>query len=244
LRPFWRSKKVNSQPFPGFPTKSSFTPLPNLFFTGLLPQIGSLTELKLILHIFWRLYQKRGWPKFVTYGELIADKTLVEGMEGASAPAEVLSHALESAVKRGALLHLALNREGETQDLYFINTEANRGAIAKLQSGELSLGALPQPQPYIKEEKPNIFALYEQNISLLTPMIAEELKEAEKLYPASWIEEAFKEAVSLNKRSWRYIARILERWSSEGKESGEFRRDFKKEKAPSRKGRYRHLVRR
>ena len=231
---------MNNQPFPGFPAKSNFTPLPNVFFTGLLPQIGSLTELKLILHIFWRLYQKRGAPKFVNYRELIGDKTLMEGVEGSS-PAEVLGNALESAIKRGVLLYLVLEKEGESQKLYFINNEANRRAIAKLQSGELSLGALPQPPPHIKEEKPNIFALYEQNIGLLTPMIAEELKEAEKLYPASWIEEAFKEAVSLNKRSWRYIARILERWSSEGKESGEFRRDFKKEKVPSRKGRYGHL---
>lgn len=230
---------MNNQPFLGFPAKSSFTPLPNLFFTGLLPQIGSLAELKLILHIFWRLYQKRGAPKFVTYKELIGDKTLMEGLEGSS-PTEVLGSALESAVKQGILLHLVLEKEGESPKLYFINNEANRRAIAKLQSGELSLGALPQPPPYIKEEETNIFALYEQNIGLLTPMIAEELKEAEKLYPASWIEEAFKEAVSLNKRSWRYIARILERWSSEGKESGEFRRDLKK-KSHSRKGRYGHL---
>jgi len=232
---------LNNQPFPGFPAKLSFTPLPNLFFTRLLPQIGSLAELKLMLHIFWRLYQKRGAPKFVTYKELISDKTIMEGIEGSS-PAEVLGSALESAEKRGVLLHLVLEKEGESQKLYFINDEANRRAIAKLQSGELSLGALPHPPPYMKEEKPNIFALYEQNIGLLGPMIAEELKEAEKLYPASWIEEAFKEAVSLNKRSWRYIARILERWSSEGKGSGEFRRDLKKEKVSSLKGRYRHLV--
>lgn len=232
---------MNNQPFPGFPAKLSFTPLPNLFFTRLLPQIGSLAELKLILHIFWRLYQKRGAPKFVTYKELTSDKTLMEGIEGSS-PAEVLDSALESAEKRGVLLHLALEKEGESQKLYFINNEDSRRDIAKLQSGELSLSALPQPLPHIKEEKPNIFALYEQNIGLLGPMIAEELKEAEKLYPASWIEEAFKEAVSLNKRSWRYIARILERWSTEGKESGEFRRDFKK-KGYSRKGRYGHLVR-
>jgi DNA replication protein len=233
---------LNNQPFPGFPAKSNFTPLPNPFFARLLPQISSLTELKLILHIFWRLYQKQGAPKFVTYRELIGDKTLMAGIEGSN-PAEVLDSALESAVKRGVLLHLAPEKEGESTKLYFINNEDSRRDIAKLQSGEISLGALPQPMPYIKkEEKPNIFALYEQNIGLLTPMIAEELKEAEKLYPASWIEEAFKEAVSLNKRSWRYIARILERWSTEGKESGEFRRDFKK-KGYSRKGRYGHLVR-
>ncbi|HJX69858.1 MAG TPA: DnaD domain protein [Dehalococcoidia bacterium] len=244
---------MNSKPFPGFPTKTHFTPLPNLFFTTLLSQIGSLAELKLILYIFWLLYQKRNQPRFVTDEELLADKTLMEGIEGVSAPAEVLRSTLESALKHGVLLHLALDREGEPRDLYFINDEPSRRAIARLQSGELSLdgvrpvespmATLPKAEPYIKEEKPNIFALYEQNIGLLTPMIAEELKEAEKLYPASWIEEAFKEAVSLNKRNWRYIARILERWSSEGKESGEFRRDSKK-KVITFKERYGHLVKR
>jgi DnaD/phage-associated family protein len=91
----------------------------------------------------------------------------------------------------------------------------------------------------------NIFALYEQNVGIITPMIAEELKEAEKLYPPEWIEEAFKEAVTLNKRSWKYIARILERWASEGKDSGEYKRDIEKD-GPDKyvKGKYGHLVKR
>ena len=52
-------------------------------------------------------------------------------------------------------------------------------------------------------------------------MIAEQLKEAEELYPSAWIEDAIFEAVSQNKRSWRYIARILERWEREGRGDGE-----------------------
>jgi len=222
-----------------------FTPLPNLFFTTLLPQIDNMAELKLILHIFWLLYQKRSHPRFVTYTELIADKTLVEGIEGDN-PAAELQGALEQAVREGILLRLTLEREGKQEDLYFTNTEANRETIAKAQRGELSLGgALPRGEPYIKAEKPDIFTLYEQNIGLLTPMIAEELKEAEKLYPAAWIEDAFKEAVKLNKRSWRYIARILERWSAEGRGDGELGRDSKKEKGPGYylKGKYGHIVR-
>lgn len=237
---------MNNQPFRGFPPRLSFTPIPNLFFARLLPQIDSLAEVKLILVIFWRLYQKRGALKFVTYKELMADKTLRADKDEASDSDGALRSALESAVERGVLLHLVLERDGEREEVYFVNTEANRQAVARVQNGELSLGALPQPQPYVEEEKPNIFALYEQNIGLLTPMIAEELKEAERLYPATWIEEAFKEAVSLNKRSWRYIARILERWATEGKGSGESGRDFKKKRDPSRyfKGKYGHLVKR
>jgi DNA replication protein len=236
---------LSNPPFPGFPARSSFTPLPNLLFSRLLSQMGSLAELKVVLHIFWRLYQKRGTPRFVTYRELAGDKTLMEGMDEAEND-DALRGALASAVERGVLLHLPLEREGEPEDVYFVNTEANREVIARVENGELSLGALPRTQPYVKEERPNVFTLYEQNIGMLTPMIAEELKEAEEMYPAPWIEDAFREAVSLNKRSWRYIARILQRWSSEGKESGESRRDSKKKRDPDRyvKGKYGHLVER
>jgi DnaD/phage-associated family protein len=69
----------------------------------------------------------------------------------------------------------------------------------------------------LQAQRPNIFVLYEQNIGPLTPLLAEELMEAEDTYPLPWIEDAFREAVELNKRSWRYIQRILERWAAEGK---------------------------
>ncbi len=109
-----------------------------------------------------------------------------------------------------------------------------------------------QPVPVVavqvtdKSAQPNIFKLYEENIGMLTPMIGEQLKEAEALYLAEWIEDAFKEAVSHNKRSWRYILAILERWGREGKDSGQREKPGKGEVDPEKyfKGRYGHLVRR
>jgi hypothetical protein len=76
-------------------------------------------------------------------------------------------------------------------------------------------------------------------------MIAEELGDIERLYPAGWIREAFKEAVLRNKRNIRYIAKILERWSTEGKGDGTYQRDFKKA-GPDKyiKQKYGHMVRR
>ncbi len=227
--------------FPGFPQRMRFTPLPNVFFSQLLPKIDDIAELKATLHIFWTLYQRRGYPKFVTYGELLGDKALMKGI----GDGEALCHGLERAVNRGTLLHLILDREEKREDLYFLNTEADREAVAKIERGEISLGALPRREPYLEtQEPPNIFILYEENIGMLTPMIAEELKEAERLYPASWIESAFKEAVTRNKRSWRYISRILERWASEGKEYGEPGRESKEDTDKYFKGRYGHLVKR
>ena len=59
----------------------------------------------------------------------------------------------------------------------------------------------------LQMERPTIFVLYEQNIGLLTPMIADELRDAEKHFPADWIADAFREAVTTNKRSWKYVLR-------------------------------------
>ena len=231
-----------SQPFPGFPARSRLTPLPELFFSRLLPEIHSLTELKVVLHIFWRLYQKEDTPKFVTYDELAGDKTLMGGLEGAAEAPEILRDALDSATSRGILLHTVL----ESQDVYFVNSESSRKAVSTMQSRDPSTPLQARSQSHGARETPNVFTLYEQNIGLLTPMIVEELKEAESLYPAAWMEDAFREAIALNKRSWRYIARILERWSVEGKGSGESGRDFKKKRDSSRyfKGKYGHLVKR
>jgi len=227
--------------FAGFPQRMRFTPLPNLFFSQLLPQIDDIAELKTTLHIFWSLYYKRGYPKFITLHELLGDKALMIGL----GDGETLRQGLERATSRGTLLHLTLDREGEREDLYFLNTEVDRKAVAKIASGEISLGAWPRREPCLEtQEWPNIFTLYEENIGMLTPMIAEELKEAEGLYPASWIESAFREAASRNKRNWRYISRILERWASEGKEDGASGRDTKEDRDKYIKGRYGHLVKR
>ena len=66
--------------------------------------------------------------------------------------------------------------------------------------------------------RPDIYSLYEQNIGPLTPILSERLREAAKLYPPAWVEDAFAEAVNYNRRSWAYVARILENWAADGRE--------------------------
>jgi len=234
--------------FSGFPAKMQFTPIPNFFFSTLLPQISDIAELKTTLHLLGALYRKRGYPRFITYRELLSNTSLMRSLkEAAKPPDEVLRQALEMATRRGTILHIVLDRDGVPEDIYFLNTDSDRQIVAKIQNGELSLvGLKTGGQSSIEtEEQPDIFTLYEQNIGMLTPMIAEELREAEKLYPVAWIKDAIREAVSLNKRNWRYIARILERWSSEGKDSGAYKRELKKTEPDKYiKGKYGHMVRR
>jgi len=233
--------------FKGFPARMDFTSIPNLFFSSLLPQIDDMAELKTTLNIMATLYRKRGYPRFVTYNELLGMASLMSSLKGMDKPPdEVLRGALEMAARRGTIIHLALDRDGVPEDIYFLNTESDRQIAGKVQNGELKLSGLEaKKQTYVEtEEQPDIFTLYEQNIGMLTPMIAEELREAEKLYPEAWIRDAIKEAVALNKRSIRYIVRILERWSAEGKFDGTYRRYSKTDPDKYIKGRYGHIVRR
>jgi DnaD/phage-associated family protein len=68
-------------------------------------------------------------------------------------------------------------------------------------------------------ERPNCFKVYEQEIGPITPLIANELEDAEQNCPDGWIEDAIREASKNNKRSWAYARAILKRWMSEGKQS-------------------------
>jgi DnaD/phage-associated family protein len=235
--------------FPGFPARAEVTPIPNLFFSAVMPKVDGIVELKTILHVFWLLSRRRGYPQFVTYSELLSDPILMGGIEGGAEPKdEVLLQALGQAVQHGTMLHLSIDRDGQPEDAYFINSEAAREAISKIQQGKLPQVVLMPKKDEVMATTPHpdIFSLYEQNIGMLTPMIAEQLQEAEKLYPAEWIESAFKEAVGLNKRNWKYIARILERWAIEGKDDGKLGRDFKKEDDREKyiRGKYGHMVKR
>ncbi|MDD4873889.1 MAG: DnaD domain protein [Dehalococcoidales bacterium] len=65
-------------------------------------------------------------------------------------------------------------------------------------------------------ENGNLFKLYETEVGALTPIIVENLKDAINRYPLDWFGFAFREAALLNKRNWRYIQAILERWKIEG----------------------------
>lgn len=240
---------MTEKPFSGFPMGAEVTPVPNLFFTTVMPQVDDIAELKVMLHIFWVLSRRRGYAQFVTYNELVSAPILMSGMEGGTKPREeVLRQALDQAVQHGTILHLRLETNGEPEDAYFINSETGRKTIDMIREGKLPQLVLISKKGERAEAVPesNIFSLYEQNIGMLTPMIAEELQQAEKLYPLEWIESAFKEAVALNKRSWKYISRILERWAIEGKDDGKPRGDFKKEGERDKyiRGRYGHMVKR
>ncbi len=234
--------------FNGFPVKMEYAPVPKVFLSSVVPEITDISELKVMLYLFETLFQKKGYPKYVAFNELLSNVSLLKSLTGLNQyPEEVLTNALKAAAERGTILHANLNKNGTSIDVYLLNTEADRQVLAKIQNGEVKLeGLIPAEKVNLPEEESDIFRLYEDNIGMLTPLIADELKEAEKLYPAEWIQDAFKEAVINNKRNWRYITRILERWTTEGKKDGTHRRYLKEDNDPDKyiKGKYGHVVRR
>ena len=243
--------------FAGFPSgKNPYVPVPEVFFTELLPEIEDTAELKVTLHLFWLLAQKQGDPRCVSERELLTDRVLLQSLKRKGDPRPVeerLRQGLEKAVARGAVLRIhlkVLNDAGDQEELvdwFFFNTFRSRKIVKELQGGELvpasklnieqeqseqsnerrrltniqSTSDINDAQHLIQVqiERPNIFVLYEQNIGLLSPLLADELKDAADQYPAEWIEAAFREAVQHNKRKWSYIRAILRRWETEGRQA-------------------------
>jgi DNA replication protein len=200
--------------FSGFPDgKVLVTPLPNLFFSELLPAIDDLAEVKVTLHIFWLIANRKNRVLHVTASELRGDRTLMQSLGDADA----LERGLDAAVERATLLRVEAK-----DDVYFVNTEAGRKAFEKFESTAEPARIEPARAP----KRANIFKLYEDNIGVLTPMIVEDLKEAEKEYSSEWIAEAIKIAVENNKRNWRYISKILTNWKSEGRDETKKRKHW------------------
>ena len=216
--------------YKGFPRKVRYVPVPTPLLESLLEEIDDLAELKCTLRVIAMLHVKKGHPRFVTLGELQADRTLTRslGQDGDSA-SQSIEQGMAKAVRRGTIAVASVEESGARQQLFTLNTEVNRTTLEKIAEGATQVSPLPVSEPWVEpEDTPNIFALYEQNVGMLSPMIADELREAEELYPVEWISEAIREAVGLNKRSWRYISRILERWEHEGRGHGKPGRYSKK----------------
>ncbi len=206
--------------FSGFASEKARTiRLPESVVTELVPIVDDLDELKVTLHVLYRLQQARGPVRYVSQRTLLADPVLLRGLESPAA----IRRAVDRAVERGTLLQAEVDLDGHPDVIYLANSPHGRAALEALRRGEPLPTAPPEPRP-------NIFALYEENIGPLTPLIADELKEAEKTYPAQWIEEAFREAVALNRRSWKYIRAILERWNAEGRTDEERRRGLEEDR--------------
>lgn len=188
-------------------------PLPADFVMRALPQITSLLELKVTLHLFAMVTRQTSRPRRVSWDVLVTDEILAQSLQAVAVharPSDLLAEGLGLAVQRGTIMHVVRpDVHGRAVNWYLVHTAAN---LAWAQRHDV--GAEP---PVELLPLPSIVAVYEQHIGVVTPMILAELQRAEAQYPATWVPDAIREAVLANVRSWRYIAKILARWSKDGR---------------------------
>jgi len=199
--------------FRGFTDSETFTQLPDAFFRQLLNEIDDAAELKVTLHVLWRVAHMDG--PFRALSKMDFD------VKELGLSAEAIKSGLEKAVKRGSLLKV----RHDAAVYFLVNSPRGRAAVEAIENGKWNpkLGSNVLPL-----ERPNIFKVYEENIGPLTPLIADALKDAEELYSTIWITDAMELAVKNNKRNWKYCEAILKRWKEEGRAEKQDRRDDKK----------------
>lgn len=198
-------------------------PVPHTFLAETIADIGSMAELQVSLAAF-RLAEELGSDETpIAERSILRDTTLRNALRrdgSASDPDARIMQGLELAVGRGTLLRFRATTGTREAYWYYLNTPVNRATI-----GAMERGALPAPAiiwegkaaPAVSIDPPNAFQLYEQNIGPLTPLIADQISKAVEDYPGDWIEDAIGEAVNYNRRSWRYVLRILENWQAMGR---------------------------
>ena len=185
--------------FPGFGAAVKRLPVPAPLLASLLADIADCAELKCTLRFLWYEAQQSGAPKRVPVFALRTDGVLL----GALGSESEIERGIALAVERGTLI--------EAGNWLLLRTPQNERAAERF-------GLAPaQTAVAYPSERPNIFRLYEENIGMLTPLVADELRAAEEDYPSGWVEAAIREAAAGNVRSWRYAAAVLERWKREGR---------------------------
>ena len=90
------------------------------------------------------------------------------------------------------------------------------------QNGD-SINSPNQPPPTdfnnINERLAVLSKLYQNNIALITPLMADTLKDAATEFSdVTWYEAAFKIAVERNVHNWKFVYRVLKNWKDNGRD--------------------------
>lgn len=188
--------------FTGFSDENSCE-IPVEFFTQLLPKLHSADEIKITLYALWHAWQNGASLGFTQF-DIEQDKAFFKSL---TSP---LEDTIDIVVKQKALI----SAECKSIRKYFLNSPAGREAAKHFSQNNIF--TVKTPGVGLQDRRSEIFNLYENNIGTITPMMAEELTEAEKVFPFAWIEQAIRIAVKNNIRRWRYVEAILQSWQQEG----------------------------
>jgi DnaD/phage-associated family protein len=194
-------------------------PVPREFLTERIAQIDDATELHVTLAVFRLAADSGSMPPAVSEETVLRDSVLARTF-----PADRRSSKLFQRIRRG--LQYATARESIVQVVLTVDAHEQRWYVpASTPYREALDVVLTEPGAWpvagtdatVVATAPSVFSLYEKNIGMLTPLLTDQIETAMELYPLAWIEDAIGEAVSYNKRNWRYVQRVLENWSVNGR---------------------------
>jgi DnaD/phage-associated family protein len=230
----------NKQAASPFPRGVQFTPVPNPLLAGILEEITDIGELKITLRVIWALNRKKSQLPYVTARELSADRS-VGAMLGVTGDEleRAVDRSLKLAVQHGTLLEIPASesgREGRNgESRYLLNTELVRSSLVRK--------GVDLPEPFTWDSEPRagpgaetqqaearselhhgVYKVYEENIGVMSPLIAESITSALQEHPESDVIDAIRVAVEANARSWKYVTAVLRRWATEGRD-GKDRRE-------------------
>lgn len=197
--------------------------IPHAVLQDVVTEITSPEEMQVTLAVYRMVSELEGDETPLAERAVLRDKPLRQAMRKSGInndPDERIMHGLDLAVGRGTLLRFMVTHRRKESFWYYLNTPVNRHTIDAMERGAISPPSVVwegASQPQVASDPPNAFRMYEQNIGPLTPLIADQITQAINDYPADWIEDAIGEAVAYNRRSWRYIVRILENWTATGR---------------------------
>ncbi len=222
----------NKKPSPKspFPRGVQFTPVPNPLLAGLLEEIDDIAELKITLRVIWALHRKRSPLPYVTAQEVREDRS-VAAMLGVIGDdlGRAVDSSLKLAVSRGTLLEIPATLATDSDEKrYLLNTEPVRAALVRkgVEIPELpERVAGPGVETQQAESRPElhqgVFKVYEENIGVMSPLIAESITAALQEHPEAEVVDAIRVAVEANARSWKYVTAVLKRWAVEGRDRRE-----------------------
>jgi DNA replication protein len=196
--------------------------LPRSFLLRVLTQVEDLAELRAILYVSY-VMEETGARSVSLERLLSVEATQIVAHERSPEPGRIrVQRALDRAVVNGHLLRLRTLERGRSSTAYLLATPENEDVVERLEAGDAAAAAELDIDPAHTLElyRPNIFVLYERHLGPLTPLVAEQLREAEQQYPREWIEGAMEQAAGYNRRTWRYVESILARWEEEGPPRG------------------------
>jgi DnaD/phage-associated family protein len=181
-----------------------------------------MTELHVTLAVFRLAADSGSTPPAVAEDAVLRDAVLARTFHEdrkSSRLGQRIRRGLQYATARESIVQVRLMVNGNEERWYVPASAGNRDALAEVL---IEPGAWPVAgiDAVLATTAPSLFSLYEKNIGMLTPLLTDQIETAMELYPLDWIEDAIQEAVLYNKRNWRYVQRVLENWSVNGRGEG------------------------